>query len=156
MTGPSTAREALIAETLGAIAPLIERVQAVVPELESSRAALLQASEALAAQADAFERRMAALADHAKLHAVQHIARRTDELARVSLAAQRRAMEDAARTAFRAEAEPALQRLVAPLQRVGDLAHEAAHPWQRWLAHAATAALSCSLTWALASGLGCR
>lgn len=156
MSGVGTAREALLAEALGEMQALVGRVEAIVPAMDRNRAALLQASEALAAQADAFERRMAALTDHAKLHAVQHIARCTDELARVSLAAQRRAMEDAARNAFRAEAEPALQRLVAPLQRVVEFAHEAALPWQRWLAHAATAALSCSLTWALASGLGCR
>lgn len=153
MNDPTTAREALIAEALGAIGPLADRVEACVRELDRSRDALLKACEALAAQSDAADRRMAALAQHARTRTVEHIARRTDELAQASLASQRRAMEEAARAVFRAEVGPALQRLVAPLQRVVELAgHRPA--WHRWLAHAATAAASSLFTWVLAGALG--
>jgi len=153
MNGTSSAREALIAETLGEMAALLDRVEAVAPALDASRLALINASSELAGQVTAFENRMTAITKNAKVQAVRHIARRTDEMARASLNTQTRAMEEAARALFRSEVSPALQRLVMPLQH---LAVRSAHPWQRWLAHAATAAVASALTWAMAAWLWAR
>ena len=148
---PSTAREALIVETLGEVAALIDRVEAVAPSMDAARQALVHASAELASAVVAFEHRMTAITENAKLTAVKHIARRTDEITRSSLDAQTRAMEEAARALFRAEVGPALQRLVMPLQHLTDLAHRGARPWERWATHAATAALACAATLALAA-----
>ena len=148
---PSTAREALIVEALGEVAALIDRVETLAPALDASHRALVQASAGLAHQVTAFEARMAAITENAKLTAVKHIARRTDEITRSSLDAQTRAMEEAARALFRAEVGPALQRLVMPLQHLTDLAQRGARPWERWATHAATAALGCAATLALAA-----
>jgi hypothetical protein len=151
MSGPSTAREALLIEALGDVAALLDRVEAVAPALDASRGALIQASTDLAGQVAAFESRMAAITENAKVQAVRHIARRTDEIARGSAETQTRAMEEAARMLFRTELGPALQRLALPLQHLADLAQRGARPWQHWLTHAATAVGASALTWALAA-----
>jgi uncharacterized protein with PhoU and TrkA domain len=156
MNGTSSAREALIAEALGEMAALLDRVEAVAPALDASRLALIHASTELAGQVTAFESRMAGITENAKIQAVKHIARRTEEIARASAEAQTRAMEEAARMLFRTEVGPALQRVAMPLQHLADLAHRGAHPWQHWLTHAATAVAASAVTWALAAWLWAR
>lgn len=156
MNVPSTAREAFIVETLGEVAALLDRVEAVAPALDASRLALINASTELAGQVTAFESRMAGITENAKVQAVKHIARRTDEIARGSAETQTRAMEEAARMLFRTEVGPALQRVAMPLQHLADLAHRGARPWERWLTHAATAVVASVLTWALADWLWAR
>lgn len=156
MNTASSAREALIAETLGEMAALLDRVEAVAPAMDASRLALINASTELAGQVTAFESRMVGITENAKAQAVKHIARRTDEIARVSADAQTRAMEEAARMLFRTEVGPALQRVAVPMQHLADLAHRGAHPWQHWLTHAATAVVASGLTWAVAAFLWVR
>lgn len=156
MNTASSAREALIVETLGEMAALLDRVEAVAPALDASRLALINASTELAGQVTAFESRMVGITENAKAQAVKHIARRTDEIARVSADAQTRAMKEAARMLFRTEVGPALQRVAVPMQHLADLAHRGAHPWQHWLTHAATAVVASGLTWAVAAFLWVR
>ena len=146
MNDLSTAREALIAEAIGEVATLIKRLEAAAPAIDASREALVQAAERMAAQVTAFESRMTGLTENAKLQAVSHIARRSDEMARHALEAQTRAMSEAARQLFTSELGPALQRLVVPLQRLAD---KGARRGERWLTHAATAAVASALTLAL-------
>jgi hypothetical protein len=150
MIAPGTAREALIAEAIGDVVALLDRLETVAPSMDASCQALVQARLELAIQVVAFEERMAAITENAKVQAVKHIARRTDEAARGLLDMQTRAMEEAAQTLFRAEVAPALQQLVRPLQH---LASRAGHPWACWLTHAATAALASAVTWALSAYL---
>ena len=156
MSNLSTAREAFITEALGEVATLLDRVEAVAPALDASRQALINASTELAGQVTAFESRMAGITENAKVQAVRHIARRTEEIARSSAEAQTRAMEEAARMLFRTELGPALQGVAMPLQHLADLAHRGAHPWRSWLTHVATAALASALTWAVAAWLWVR
>lgn len=156
MNNLSSAREAFIVETLGEVAALLDRVEAVAPALDVSRLALIHASTELADQVTAFERRMAGITENAKVQAVKHIARRTDEIARGAVETQNRVMEESARMLFRTEVGPALQRVAMPLQHLADLAHRGARPWQHWLTHAATAVVASALTWALAAWLWAR
>lgn len=146
MSESGTAREALIAEAIGDVGRLLARLETVAPSLDQARVTLLQVSTSLADQAMALDRRMATVAENAKTQAVQHIVRRTEEAARRALEAHTRAMAEAARQAFEAQAGATLRRLVAPL---GQLSELAAHPWRRWLTHAATAASASAITWAL-------
>lgn len=111
MSVPSSAREALIAETLGEMAAILERVEAVKPMLAEACAAVAQASASLAAQAAAMEARVTTVADVAAAHSVKHITRRADELLRASAEVETRSMEIAARKLFRDELAPVLQRL---------------------------------------------
>ena len=156
MTNLSSAREAFIVETLGEVSTLLDRVEAVAPALDASRLALINASTELAGQVTSFERRMAGITENAKVQAVKHIARRTDEIARGAVETQTRVMEESARMLFRTEVGPALQRVAMPLQHLADLAHRGARPWQHWLTHAATAVVASALTWTLAAWLWAR
>jgi len=148
---PTTAREALIAEALGDVAQLVDRVEALAPAMDEARQALDQTSAALARQAEAFERRMSALAENAQTLAVRHIARRTAALTRESMDAQSRAMADAARALFAAEIHPALQHLALPLRQ---MVARMNRPWLTWLSHAATAVVSSIITSAVILYLG--
>ena len=109
MNRPSTAREALVVETIGELAALIDRVEAVAPLIDAARLAFVQVSADLAGQLVAFESRMTAITEHAKVQAVKHIARRIDEMTRSSLDTQKRAMEEASRAFFRTEVGPTLK-----------------------------------------------
>lgn len=156
MTEPSTAREALIAEALGDLGRLLDRVEVMAPKLDTSRLELIHTSDELVTKVTAFESRMTDITENAKLQVLKHIARRADEMTQVTLAAQTRAMEDAARTVFRSELSPALQRVALPLQQLAELARRGSQPWEWWLAHAATAAVSAAISWLLAAWLWTR
>jgi len=91
--------------------------------------------------------------NHAKAHAVHHIALRTDQATRRSIDLSIKAMEEAARTLFLKELGPALQGLVQPLQQLRELAQQSARPWDVWLTHAATAGVASLATWLVSSGV---
>lgn len=156
MIPPSTAREALIVETLGDMAALVDRVEALVPALQETRQALIDASAQLSGQLRAFEERMTTITENAKVQAVRHIAQRTDEMARKSMHVQALAIADAARTSLGTEIRPTLQGLVAPLQHLAHLAHQRERPWERWLMHVATAAVASAASWVAAAWLWIR
>jgi ABC-type transporter Mla subunit MlaD len=153
MSPPGTAREALIAETIGEVAHLLDRLEALTPALEDAQQALLQANADLSGRAVAFERLIAALSENAKTQAVHHIVRRSNELAGQLQEQQKRALADAAHRLFEAELRPSLQQLAAPLQQ---LAEQLDRPWERWLTHAATAMTASAATRGLAVYLWVR
>jgi methionyl-tRNA synthetase len=140
MSHASTAREALIAEALGDIARLLDRVEALTPGMEVTRKSLLQANVALAHQVTAFEERLATTLEQGKTKTVEHIARHVEQITRQSLAQQTQAMTDAARAIFNTEADNTLQRVMASLQALAERLEQDRRPWQHWLTHAATAA----------------
>lgn len=143
MTHPSTTREALLVEALGEAAKLIRQVEALVPTLDRSRQALVDAHRGLAGQLAAFEAQVTTLTGKAKVQAVTHIAARTDEAARRSIDLQARAMTEAARVAFGAEVGASLQRLHSSIQR---LLERPGRAWEPWLTHAAAAATGSAVT----------
>lgn len=148
MNDLTTAREALVAEALGEVSQVVERLASVVPAVDASREALTQASSDLREQLTAFEARMAALTEHAKGVTVRHIAQRTDELARSAGQAQVVAMQAAAVTLFQQELRPALRQLTALLQQRSCLSRI-----EPWLTHAAAGGLGAALSWAAAAWL---
>lgn len=111
MSAPSNAREALIAELVGEVSSLLDRVDNLVPEIHATCDAIVRAGTELEAHASQAERRISAFTEAAKAHAVKHIAQRTDELARSSSEAQLQAMRQTAREVARAEVAPALQQM---------------------------------------------
>lgn len=147
MTHPSTMREALIAEALDDAAKLLRQVEALAPALDQSRQALADAHSGLAGQLAAFEARVTALTERAKVQAVAHVLARTDEAARRSIELQARAMADAARVALGAELGATLQRLQAAAQPRPDAPRRR---WEPWLTHAAAAATASAVTWTVA------
>ena len=153
MTAPATAREALIVETIGEVARLIEAVEALAPILKDSCQDLQRANTGLRTELAAFERRIAVIAENAKTQAVKHIVARADEAAGRSIDQQGRAMADAARVAFGAELGATMQRLQTMLQ---PLLEQHRTVWRRWLTHAAAAAAGSGTTAAAALYLRAR
>ena len=130
--------ERFAAEAIGDGAALLDRIDALVPVLEASRTALINASMKLDANAAATDGRIAALMQVSATHAVKHIARRTEELARGSADVQARNMEATAREMFQSELAPALQSLSQTARTV--------NRWARWWACAGIAAIASAIT----------
>lgn len=143
MNRPGTAREALIAEALGELGQLLDRLETLAPSMEHSRKALTQSTDRLEAQIVSYEYRMNAVNDKVKTHVINNLAARLNEQARQAQVEQTRSMQEAARWIFGKEIVPVLQRLISPLE---PLAHKINHPWENWLTHAATAAVASTLT----------
>jgi hypothetical protein len=152
----TTAREALVVEAMADMSALVDRLEALTSALDTHEQLLTDAGAMLGQQVESAERSMAMLTDHAKTHAVRHIARRTEEMAKVALDTQRRAMAEAAQDLFRAEVGPALQRVTAPLERLEVLARRGANPWAPWLMHLATGGVASALSWSMAAWLWVR
>jgi len=146
MSPPSTAREALIVEAIGDVAQLLQRVEALTSALDEACQALRQASTTLQDDVAGFERRMAAITENAKAQAVRYMAAQTAEATRRAIDQQSRAMADAARLAFGAELGATMQRLQTTLR---PLLERRERPWERWLVHAAVAAVAAAATWVL-------
>ena len=148
MTHPSTAREALIVEAIGDVAELVRAVEVLAPRLDATCQALQQASVRLHDELAGFESRMAALTENAKTVTSRYLAARVVEATRRSIDEQSLAMSDAARTAFKAELGPTLQRLQTLLQ---PLLEQRERAWRRYLTHAVAAGAGSAATWALAA-----
>jgi len=150
MNGPSTAREALIVEALGDVASLLDRIESLTASMEVGRLALANASAELDGRLRAFETGTTALTRQVQARAVEHILKRTGQATTDSIEAQARAMNAAARLAFSAQVDSNLaslnKSLQGALQRVD-------RPWDVWLTHAATAAVSATLTWWIVGSL---
>ena len=144
MNRPATAREALIVEALGDVALLLDRVESLMSSMEVGRLALVNANAELGDRLEAFEAGMTSLTQQAKASVVEHIVRRTREATSVSIETQARAMNAAARLAFAAQVDSNLARLATSLQQV---ISRVDRPWDVWLTHAATAAISAAVTW---------
>ena len=153
MSQPTSAREALIAEALGDIAFLLDRVDSITESIEVGRLAFANASAGLDSRLKAFEAGTAAVAQQVQAKAIEHIVRRTAKATTDAIELQTRAMTAAARLAFSAEVDSSLARLTRSLQQV---LHRVDRPWELWLTHAATAAVSAAFTWWVASSSGFR
>ena len=153
MSGPATAREALIVEVLGEAALLLERIESLTSSMEVGRLELANAGAHLDSRLRAFELGTASVAQQVQVKAIEHIIRRTGKATSDSIELQARAMNAAAWLAFSAEADSNLARLDHALQQV---LHRVERPWDLWLTHAATAAVSAAFTWWIVSSSGFR
>ncbi|WP_232315614.1 hypothetical protein, partial [Aquincola tertiaricarbonis] len=80
MGRPTTAREALLAELLGDIAVLLDRVDALPPEVHQATQTLSKAADRAAQTVVLVDGQLAALAKQAKVAAMQHVAKETHAL----------------------------------------------------------------------------
>ena len=159
MIAPGTAREALFAEALGEMAGLVGRVDALLPALQDTRRSLIDANAQLSSQLRAFEGRMTAITDRAKVETEEHIAKHANERTLKTMHLQALAIQEAARTALGTEIRPTLQELIAPLQQLAHRALQRESPWahwERWLIHVATAAVASAVSWLAAAWLWVR
>ena len=153
MSQPTSAREALIAEALGDVAFLLDRVDSLTSSMEVGRLALANASAELDSRLKAFVVGTAAVGQQVQAKAIEHIVRRTAKATTDATQMQAGAMTAAARLAFSAEVDSNLARLTRALHQV---LHRVDRPWDLWLTHAATAAVSAAFTWWAVSSSGFR
>lgn len=124
MSNPPTTREALIAELLGDVSRVLDRVDVLIPAMDRARLDL-------ADQLAAFEGQICMLTEKAKLSTAEHIARRTNEAATATVRQQTHAMTEAARAVLRTELEHPTRQFGRTLQ---ELASSLQRPWRYWIA----------------------
>jgi hypothetical protein len=120
MNRPTTAKEALIAEVLGDMASLIERVEALAPELETSRLALVRSHEELVNEVAIFKTQMTQVIGFAKVQTAKHIGQSADDATKKLIAIQTESMQSAGRELFRAEIHPVVRQVVQQLQALAE------------------------------------
>lgn len=139
-------REALIAEALGDIAVLLERLEAIAPALASSSEAVLSAADSLTARSADAESRFNAFTQHAVTHLSKHLAHRAEELARTAVEVEAQALQAAGRKLLHEDLGPPVQRLVRALN---DTSHWRLH-WPSFAMGVVTAVVASSAAWAVA------
>ncbi len=147
MNGANSRKDVLIAEMLGEIDTLLRQVENLGPVIASMSAQLISSANCSKAAVEDYQVKTRAVADQAQISAVNHIIRRTNEVAKNSLEEQIQAMKAAASTLFDKEAASRLRELSAMLNAALDKAR--APNWTSWLTHAATALLTAGATAAL-------
>lgn len=140
----STAREALIAEALGDVARLFDRIETLTSNLEAARRALADANGELAARLEAFDAALASATQRARAAALDHVARQAAPAVQRLIQTQAASMDVAARRTLSEQLEPVLRQQIGLVRQ---LALRRERPWDTWLTHAATAGCSAALTW---------
>ena len=100
MNRPATAREALIAELVGDIGTLLTRVESLSSTIDQACVALTDAAHSVVTSVEPFRAQVDAIAGHARARAIEHIAKRANELASQSLEATAAHYEDVYRRAI--------------------------------------------------------
>lgn len=136
-------REALIAEALGDIAVLLERLEAIAPALASTSEAVMSAADLLTTRSADAESRFTAFTQHAVTHLSKHLALRAEELARAAVEVEAQALHATGRKILQEELGPPVQRLVRALN---DSAHRRLH-WPSVVVGAVTAVLASAAAW---------
>lgn len=104
-------REALLADLLGEVTTLLNRVEVVIERLDASASLVANASAEMDARTATVERTVATMVEASKLALTKHVAGRSEELVRHAAATQVKAMQGAAREIFSNQFAPAFQRL---------------------------------------------
>ena len=143
MERSSTAREALVAELMGDMAKLLDRIDTLAPAIDGARRDMTAAAHELAAGVTPFKAQMVQIADQTKRTSVQNILSCTNQAAAMLLEAQTTAMTASARAMFDKEVGPPLRQLASNLEQ---LVARTRRPWEAWVSHAATATVSATLS----------
>jgi hypothetical protein len=156
MNEPKTIREALLADALGDLGRLLDQVQTLLPAMQASRKAVVDAHAKVAAQLNKDLKQanaeFAAVAQQAKVKVAEHVLLRVTDAAREAIDAQRQAIQSTGQTVIRAELERAVQRLAAEAEEMIKRQTPAWRPWVYCLvAASAGSAISLALAaWLLA------
>lgn len=116
MNSASTAREELIAEALGDVGALIDRLEALVPAMDEFGQTAWRAYENLIERINRFDNQVQNTLNEAESEALRRILRHAEDITRQSLETQAMAMKATARELFRTEFDPATARVLAQMQ----------------------------------------
>lgn len=147
MNRPSTAKEALIAEALGDMAGLIDRLEKLAPVMSIAHQELVQSSHALVSKVSMFEFRMSDISQNPVELCVKQIEQKASGVCAQTLNSQILAMQSAAREMFNKEFHPVVNRTVTQLEYLARLAQPDQNRWLPWLTHGASFVTGAALTW---------
>lgn len=139
MSRATTAREALVAELIGDLAELLDRLERLTPAINEARQEMTDAAWSLGSRIEAIQAKMTAAAENSETVAVRHIAQRLHESSEKSVREQKEAMTLAAREIIKEEVRPPLVEFAKTLQ---GLVARANRPWAVWWTYVATAGAS--------------
>ena len=131
-------REALIAEAIGDLARLIDRIETLAPQMQQAQSELLRVRAELTGHSNAFRSELATVVDDAKTKTVVYFLRQADQAARDAFDLQRKAMAETAAAIFSAEMVRCRQELLLPLKQIV----EDGQPKRLWMAYALMALLA--------------
>ena len=133
--GARTAREALLAELLGDVDKLLDRVESLQGAVGSSEGKLSTTAAALDEASDRYRLAITAFTDEARTELTEFLQRRASAVATATVDDQRLALHEAARAALRFEAsERAAQLATALGKATGRLRDNSAARWLQCLA----------------------
>jgi len=147
MTRLTTAQEAILAELIGDVAQLLERVGSLMTHVDEATEAMRGAASLLDSRVEPFKRQLAAQVEQTKAIAIKAFIYQTNVIADLEQTKQREAMAEIARTILKNEVSVPLRDLAAWLR---DLIDKANARWWFWFTHVATAVTSAlSTAWFL-------
>ncbi|MCE9661012.1 MAG: hypothetical protein K8R60_20985 [Burkholderiales bacterium] len=151
MSRVTTAREALIVEVIGDVNELITRVEALKPAMSTSHRKLSDAAIKLGGCVEPITTYVRDDIVRNRNAAIEHVRKRTGEIAAESMQEQILAMRQAARAIIEADVRPELRQLSSALHV---LVERTRRPqWETWATYAATGTLptilAVGLTWYL-------
>lgn len=142
----TAAREALIAEALGDMVQVIDRLEKLLPAMEKSEQKMTAAGARLSAHVSSLEARMEEVTGVTKTHVVQYVKQQTAEAAQRAQQSMLGEMRQALVASFETEAQKVALRLIEPLlQQRGHFEHDARY----WTMHAGICLGASSLLWML-------
>lgn len=144
MNRSGSAREALIAEAIGELSTLLDRLDQLVPLLTSLQQELAESGQRLTGQLTDFEAQVMAITQTARTRLVSHVVGRTEEAARRARLENSKALAEAARDVLRKE----LDRAIRPAHGI-PAKTDSRQQLRTWLAHVGTAAAASAMTWAV-------
>ena len=147
MNRPTTAKEALIAEALGDMAGLIDRLEKLAPVMSTAHQELVQGSHALVSEVSMFEFRMSDISQKAVELGLKQIEQKASGVCAQTLNSQILAMQSAAREMFNKEFHPVVSRTVTQLEYLARLAQPDQNRWLPCLTHGASFVTGAALTW---------
>jgi len=139
MGSSNTTREALLAELIGDVGTLIDRVNAMQASMETTRRAMADAAWTLDTGVGMFQDQVVAAAKKSKETTVEDVTQTIYRLTRSSMDQQKEAMRESARSIVSDEVGPTLRELAESLKA---LVARLDRPWEGWLIHVATVGTS--------------
>ena len=144
MNAPRTSREALIAEMLGDLDTLLDRMEAL-PQLVAAAEEKLAATITVLNQAgDKYRMAVTVFNEHAKTDLAEYLDRKAVEISSKTVEEQRAAIQEAARMAFRSEASVKAANLARALSEEAQDFRQSV--WSRLIEHTVTALIASGFT----------
>lgn len=144
MNAPRTTREALIAEMLGDLDTLLDRVEALPALVATAEEKLSNTVTALDNAGDKYRMAVTAFNEQAKADLTEYLDRIAVEISSKTVEEQRAAIQEAARMAFRSEASDKAANLGKVLSEATKDFRQSM--WSRLVEHAITALIASGFT----------